>query len=171
MEAQVPAGTRRVRLVVLVLVAMALSATTAVFATLGLAADPPTAQREALAAKNNPTGAKGRTLGLSRVEIPAGAQLALHHHAGTQVAYIDAGVLTYTVQAGSVTVRKGPADGKSTVVRRIGAGQTGTIKAGEWIVEEPTTIHKAANNGSKPVTVYLASLFPIGSPPSIPESG
>ena len=92
------AGTRRARLVVLVIVAMALSAATAVFATLGLAADPPTAQREALAARNNPIGGKGRTLGLSRVAIPAGAQLALHHHAGTQVAFIDKGTLTYTVR-------------------------------------------------------------------------
>jgi quercetin dioxygenase-like cupin family protein len=104
------------------------------------------------------------------VLIPAGAQLALHHHAGTQVAYIDRGVLTYTVKAGSVTVRKGPADGKSTVVRKIGAGQTGQIRAGQWIVEQPTTIHQAANQGSAAVVVYLASLFPIGSPPSIPES-
>lgn len=164
------AGTRRVRLVVLVIVAMTASAAVAVFATLGLAADPPTAQREALAAQNNPIGAKGRTLGLSRVTIPAGAQLALHHHAGTQVAFVDRGVLTYTVQAGQVVVRKGPADAKPKVVRRIGAGQTGSIRAGQWIVEQPSTIHQAANNTSSPIVIYLSTLFPIGSPPSIPES-
>jgi quercetin dioxygenase-like cupin family protein len=157
------------KLLALLLTAMALSATTASLATLALADDPPTAQREALAAQNDPTGGKGRTLALSRVTIPAGAQIALHHHAGTQVAYIDKGALTYTVKSGSVTVRKGPAD-KPTVVRKIGAGQTGTIRAGQWIVEQPTTIHQAANRGSAAVVVYLSSLFPIGSPPSIPES-
>ena len=164
------AGTRRARLVLVVFTAMAMSAAIAVFATLGLAADPPTAQREALAAQNNPIGGKGRTLALSRVTIPAGAQLALHHHAGTQVAFIDKGVLTYAVEAGQVVVRKGPAEGKNKVVRRIGPGQTGSIQTGQWIVEEPTTIHKAANNGTGPVVVYLSSLFPIGSPPSIPQN-
>jgi mannose-6-phosphate isomerase-like protein (cupin superfamily) len=158
------------RLIALVLAAMAVSAGVAVLATLAIADDPPTAQREALAAANNPAGAKGRTLGLSRVVVPSGAQLALHHHAGTQTAYVDRGVLTYTVKAGSVTVRQGPADGKSKVVRTIGAGQTGPIKAGQWIVEQPTTIHQAANRGSAAVVIYLASLFPIGAPPSIPES-
>jgi quercetin dioxygenase-like cupin family protein len=158
------------KILVLVLSAMALSAAAATAATLAIADDPPTAKREALATQNNPTGGKGRTLGLSRVLIPAGAQLALHHHAGTEVAYIDRGVLTYTVKSGSVTVRTAPAD-SSRVIRRIGPGQTGRIKAGQWIVEQPSTVHQAANQGSAAVVVYLASLFPIGSPPSIPESG
>jgi quercetin dioxygenase-like cupin family protein len=158
------------KILVLVLSAMALSAAgAATVATLAIADDPPTAKREALAAKNNPTGGKGRTLALSRVTIPAGAQLALHHHAGTQAAYIDRGVLTYTVKSGSVTVRTGPAD-SSRVLRKIGPGQTANLKAGQWIVEEPSTIHQAANQGSAAVVVYLASLFPIGSPPSIPEN-
>jgi quercetin dioxygenase-like cupin family protein len=55
-------------------------------------------------------GVKGRALGLSRVTIPAGGTIALHHHEGTQVAYIQKGVLTYTVKSGSVTVRRGSAD-------------------------------------------------------------
>src|SRR5215212_6037775 len=67
----------------------------------------PTAKREALAAQKNPIGAKGRTLALSRVTIPAGVQLALHYHQGTQIAYIDKGVLSYSVHDGHVTVMKG----------------------------------------------------------------
>jgi quercetin dioxygenase-like cupin family protein len=162
----------RTKLITLLLVAMAFSATAATLATLAIAADsPPTAKREALGAFNNPTGGKGRTLALSRVLIPAGAQLALHHHPGTQVAYIDKGVLTYTVKSGQVVVRTGRADGANRVVRKIGAGQTGQIKAGQWIVEQPSVIHQGANQGSAPVVVYLSSLFPIGAPPSIPESG
>jgi quercetin dioxygenase-like cupin family protein len=124
--------------------------------------------REALAAKVNPVGVTGRTLGLSRVTIPAKAQLALHHHTGTQIAYIDAGTLTYTVKKGSVTVYKGDAlsDGQK-VVRTIRAGQTGLIKQGQWIVEQPSVIHRAANNGNGTIAIYLATLLPNGDPPSV----
>jgi quercetin dioxygenase-like cupin family protein len=126
--------------------------------------------REALAAKVNPIGAKGRTLGLSRVTVPAKAQLALHHHTGTQIAYIDAGTLTYTVKKGSVTVYKGDAlSDDQKVVRTIKAGQTGRINQGQWIVEQPNVVHKAANNGNGTIAIYLATLLPNGDPPSVPN--
>ncbi|MDX6608032.1 MAG: hypothetical protein QOD14_2572, partial [Solirubrobacterales bacterium] len=115
-----------------------------------------TAVRTPLAQSTKVKGAKGRTLGLSRVTIPVGGTIALHHHEGTQVAYIQAGVLTYTVKSGSVTVMSGPAD-KPTVVRTIGAGQSGKITAGQWIVEQPSTIHQAANNGSAKIVIYLST--------------
>jgi len=124
--------------------------------------------RDPLASVDNPVGGKGRTLGLSRVTIPAGAQIALHHHSGTQIAYVARGVLSYSVKTGSVTVMHGPAGGSATIVRRIAAGQTGSISAGQWIVEQPGTIHRAANDGAAPVVIYLATFFPIGSPPSVP---
>jgi quercetin dioxygenase-like cupin family protein len=123
--------------------------------------------REALAADVNPIGAKGRTLGLSRVTVPAGAELALHHHTGTQIAYIDAGALTYTVKTGSVTVYKGDAGDTQKVVRRIRAGQTGLIKQGQWIVEQPSVVHQAANKGNGTIRILLATLLPNGDPPSV----
>jgi quercetin dioxygenase-like cupin family protein len=126
-----------------------------------------TVEREALAQDVNPRGAKGRTLGLSRVTVPAGSELARHRHTGTQIARIDAGTLTYSVVSGSVTVRKGDAD-EATVVRKISAGQTGQIKAGQWIVEQPNVVHQAANKGNKTVVIYLATLLPNGDPPSVP---
>ena len=128
-----------------------------------------TAVREPLAQSTKVTGAKGRTLGLSRVTIPAGGTIALHHHEGTQVAYIQSGVLTYTVQSGSVTVMSGPADNPK-VVRKIADGQTGKITAGQWIVEQPSTIHQAANNGSAKIVIYLSTLLKTGAPPSTPNS-
>lgn len=123
--------------------------------------------REALAAQKNPIGAQGRTLALSRVTVPAGAQLALHHHTGTQIAYIDAGALTYTVKTGSVTVYKGDAGDTQKVVRRIRAGQTGLIKQGQWIVEQPSVVHQAANKGNGTIRILLATLLPNGDPPSV----
>jgi hypothetical protein len=93
-----------------------------------------TVVRTPLAQSTKVKGAAGRTLGLSRVTIPVGGKITLHHHQGTQVAYIQSGVLTYTVKSGGVSVMTGPAD-HPTVVRKINGGQTGRIEAGEWIVE------------------------------------
>lgn len=123
--------------------------------------------RESLAAQANPIGGKGRTLGLSRVTVPVGAKLALHHHTGTQIARIDKGTLTYKVKTGSVTVRTGAADDGPTVVRTIKAGQTGQIKAGQWIVEQPSVVHEASNRGKTGIVIYLATLLPNGDPPSV----
>lgn len=126
------------------------------------------ATRDALAQTAHVQGAPGRTLGLSRVEIPPGVKLDLHHHLGTQVSRVESGVLTYTVQEGSVVVRRGPSDGQSTVVRRIRAGQTGTIRAGQWLVEQPSDIHSAVNRGTEPIVVYLSTLLKTDAPAATP---
>jgi quercetin dioxygenase-like cupin family protein len=115
-------------------------------------------------------GAPHRTLVLSRVVVDPGARLALHHHLGTQVARIQSGVLTYTVRRGSVVVRRGEADLQPRTVRTISAGQTGRIHAGEWLVEQPSDIHQAANTGRAPVVIYLATLLETGAPPATPVS-
>jgi quercetin dioxygenase-like cupin family protein len=130
----------------------------------------PEAQRDAMAQTAQVQGAPARELVLSRVVVPAGAKLALHHHLGTQVARIESGVLTYTVKQGSVVVRRGQSDAAPTVVRAIKAGQTGQIKAGQWIVEQPSDFHRAANRGSKSVVIYLATLLKAGAPPATPVS-
>src|SRR5215208_313710 len=109
------------------------------------------AVRTALAQSTKVKGAKGKTLGLSRVTIPAGGTIALHHHEGTQVAYIQSGVLTYSVKSGEVTVMSGPAD-DPTVVRKISGGKAGKIRPGQWIVEQPSTVLRT------------------GAPPSTPNS-
>jgi quercetin dioxygenase-like cupin family protein len=126
--------------------------------------------REALAQKANPTGGKGRTLGLSRVVIQPGAEIASHHHPGTQISYIDKGVLTYSVETGSVKVQKGPADDHPKLIQKIDAGSTARIKPGQWLIEQPGAHHHAANRGEVPVVIYLSTLFPKGAPPSIPDA-
>jgi quercetin dioxygenase-like cupin family protein len=125
-------------------------------------------KRVALAQSDEVRGVSGRTLGLSRVTIPVNSSIPLHHHQGTQISYIQSGVLTYTVKSGGVTVYSGPAD-NSRVVRKINAGQTGPIRAGQWIVEQPSTIHRAANKGKSKIVIYLATLLRKGAPPSTPN--
>lgn len=138
----------------------------------GAARDTPAqATREALAQAVDPAGAHGRTLGLSRVTIPAHTRLGLHHHAGTQIAYVQKGTLTYTVARGTVKVYRGAADADPRVVRRITGGHTGLVHAGEWVIEQPRAIHFGANDGDRPVRILLATLFTNGSPPSLPVQG
>ncbi|HEY6638526.1 MAG TPA: hypothetical protein VIZ61_12655 [Solirubrobacterales bacterium] len=158
---------RRVRLTLL-LAAIGLLAVGGVAGHVIAQSGGSTVTRTALAESNKVRGASGRTLGLSRVTIPVRGTIALHHHEGTQVAYIQAGVLTYTVKSGSVTVSSGPADNPS-VVRKISGGQSGQLRAGQWIVEQPSTIHRAANKGKTKVVIYLATLLKRGAPPSTPN--
>jgi quercetin dioxygenase-like cupin family protein len=128
----------------------------------------PTAIRSALAQTSSVRGAPQRMLVLSRVVVQPGAALALHHHEGTQIARIEAGTLRYTVRRGSVTVRRGESDRGPKVVRTIRAGQTAAIRAGDWIVEQPSDIHEAANGGAKPVVIVIATLLRTGAPPATP---
>jgi mannose-6-phosphate isomerase-like protein (cupin superfamily) len=155
-----------------VLVALALVTTFALGAILpGAFAQTkvaPTAIRNALAETSNVQGAPHRTMILSRVEVEPGAQLALHHHLGTQVAHIEAGTLTYTVRRGSVVVRKGESDQSPQTIRTIKAGQSGRIVSGQWIVEQPSDIHEAANKGATPVVIYIATLLKTGAPSATP---
>jgi quercetin dioxygenase-like cupin family protein len=128
----------------------------------------PSVVRQALAQTSQAQGAPGRTLALNRVVVEPDAEIVLHRHRGTQIARIQSGVLTYTVLRGSVMVRRGESDQEPRTVRTIQAGQTAPIHAGEWIVEQPSTIHRAANRGPGPVVIYLANLLEKGAPPSTP---
>ena len=127
---------------------------------------PVTVTRESLAASRHPRGAPGRTLGLSRVTVMPGTVLPLHHHPGTQLGYVASGVLTYTVEQGHARLMRGSGD-DPTLVRVIHAGQTARVHPGEWLIEQPTDHHHAANRGTVPVVIYLATLFRDGAPPSI----
>jgi quercetin dioxygenase-like cupin family protein len=128
----------------------------------------PTAIRNALAETSQVQGAPGRTLVLSRVIVQPGAELQLHHHEGTQVAHIQAGVLTYTVKRGSAVVKRGESDQDPQTVHTIKAGQTARIRTGQWIVEQTSDVHEAANNGAAPVVIYLATLLETGAPAATP---
>jgi quercetin dioxygenase-like cupin family protein len=156
------------------LIALALVVVIALLAVLpgafGESKSEPTAVRNALAQTGDVKGAPKRTLVLSRVEVEPGAKLALHHHLGTQVAHIEAGTLTYTVKRGSVVVRKGESDQQPVTVRKIEAGQTGQVRSGQWIVEQPSDIHQATNRGATPVVIYIATLLETGAPPATPVS-
>jgi quercetin dioxygenase-like cupin family protein len=149
-------------------VAAVLAAAALLPAALAESAQAPTAVRNALAQTSAVKGAPDRTMVLSRVEVEPGAKLALHHHLGTQISHIEAGTLTYTVRRGSAVVREGESDQQPRRVRTIAAGETARIRPGQWLVEQPSDIHEAANRGRTPVVIYLATLLKTGAPPATP---
>jgi quercetin dioxygenase-like cupin family protein len=104
---------------------------------------------------------------LSKVVIEPGVKLATHHHLGTQISRVVAGALTYTVRRGSATLHSGEAE-HPHLIRRIETDQTAQIHPGQWLVEQPSDIHEAANRGKTPVVIYLATLLETGAPPSTP---
>jgi quercetin dioxygenase-like cupin family protein len=150
-------------LAVVAVVAMAIVLPTA----FGASAPAPAPVRKALAQTEHVQGAPGRAMVLSKVTVPPGAKLAVHHHLGTQISRVDSGTLTYTVRRGQAELYEGESD-EGTLVRTITAGQTARITTGQWLVEQPSDIHQAANRGSSPVVIYLATLLKDGAAPSTP---
>lgn len=61
-----------------------------------------------------------------------------------------------------MTVMRGDAD-KPTRVRTIKAGQTGTLRPGYWIVEQPEMLHSVMNRGKTDAVVVQATLYPRGA--------
>jgi quercetin dioxygenase-like cupin family protein len=104
---------------------------------------------------------------LSKVTVPPGARLAVHHHLGTQISRVVSGTLTYTVREGKAELFEGEEE-EARLIRDITAGKTARIRAGQWLVEQPSDIHQAANRGSSPVVIYLATLLKDGAAPSTP---
>jgi quercetin dioxygenase-like cupin family protein len=133
----------------------------------GASAPTPPPVREALAQTEQVHGAPGRTMVLSKVTVPPGARLAVHHHLGTQISRVVAGTLTYTVRRGKAELFEGESE-EPRHLRDITAGKTAKIRAGQWLVEQPSDIHQAANRGSSPVVIYLATLLKDGAAPSTP---
>jgi quercetin dioxygenase-like cupin family protein len=117
----------------------------------------------AVLAAGNPAAAAGQDLELARYTIQPGTTLALHRHPGMQLAWIESGVLTYTVEVGKVTVHR--VDGSTIDVR---PGDTVRIVAGEWLAETESVVHFGANEGPDVVVILAASLLQTGQSPAIP---
>jgi hypothetical protein len=126
-----------------------------------------TAQRIDLAA-GYPSFARGYRLSLTEAVLPAGAGFPPHRHPGMQVAYIQAGTLRYTVFKGKVKIFEGHPGSTQKLVRVLHAGQTGSIKKGQWLIETPSLHHQGMNAGHKRVVILLASLLRSDKPPAIP---
>jgi quercetin dioxygenase-like cupin family protein len=150
------------------LVAAGFGAGVAVSATAADDPAPVTVTRQSLAEVPSPAGAPNRTLGLSKVVVMPGAQLASHHHPGSQLGYVAEGVLTYTVETKRAKLMKGAGD-DPTLVKVVRPGMTVKVRPGQWLVEEQGEVHHARNGGDVPVVIYLSTLLRTGAPTAIPD--
>ncbi len=120
------------------------------------------AVREALG-QTNPSNAPGQTLYLERVTVSPQSELPTHYHEGTQVAYIQSGVLTYVIVSGTAEVVR--ANGTEET---FGGPITIQLHEGDHIVETQDLIHHGANETDDPVVILLAVLLREGAPLSTP---
>src|SRR5947209_9307747 len=154
LAAQVPGGQKGASMrwawttprVLVVVVAVAVCAFFVARSGTASTAGQPQAQRVDIAS-GLPAFAAGYRLSLTRAIIPAGAGFPPHRHPGMQVAFIEAGTLQFKVFRGKVHVYHGIADGSQTLIRTISSGETGSIHAGDWIVENPALWHAGSNPG------------------------
>jgi quercetin dioxygenase-like cupin family protein len=110
-----------------------------------------------------PANAPGQSLTLQRVVIAPGAKLAEHFHEGTQLATIRAGVLTYHVVSGTVTVTR--ADGAA---RTVTGPSSVKLRKGDTIVETESLVHYGANDTSRKVVIDLTALLHVDAELSTP---
>jgi quercetin dioxygenase-like cupin family protein len=100
---------------------------------------------------------------LMRVTIQPGAKLASHRHPGTQIARIEQGELTYTIESGVAEVAR---NGASAPSEQVTSGDV-VLRPGDTVYENPELIHHAENRGGQPVIVHLGALLQTGQPVAI----
>lgn len=104
-------------------------------------------------------------LALGRVTVMPGAVLPVHYHPGTQIGVVVQGELTYSVFTGEIEWHR--VDDPSGEPYMIGPGETVVVHPGDALVESPDSIHQGRNDGSVPLVIYLATLFPADAPRAI----
>jgi hypothetical protein len=142
----------------------------ALVAPAGTATEPvPPVVREVLATSKT-VNAPGYTLYLVRVTAMPGALLAKHFQPGTQDAYVVSGSVRYTVYKGVARVYHGPADAPTKPYKVITAGHSGTLVAGDWLVETRSLVHQARVTSPNPFVVLISALFETGQGLATPVS-
>ena len=115
--------------------------------------------RRVVHATTEPANAPGQSMTLQEIEIDPGAKLPEHFHEGTQLATIKAGVLTYEVVSGTVTVIR-----KDGSTETLSAPTTLKLRVGDSLVENEALVHFGANDGKKKVVLDVAALLHDGAP-------
>jgi len=116
-----------------------------------------------------PESANGQALQLLRTVVPAGVVLPMHTHPGMQVAWVESGVLTYTVvEGGSVPITRTWMEGSPEPAEELGPGETTDLHPGDAVVEVEGVVHFGANLGTEDVVLWSAVLFDPDQPAAIP---
>ena len=114
-----------------------------------------------------PPESPGYTMYLYRVVVPPGVQIPSHHHPGQQMARIQEGTLTYTVEQGTLQIGRNGADEPTETVT---GPATIELQTGDSVYEPESMVHHAVNEGDIDVVIIISSLITTGQPLSIPTS-
>ncbi|MEZ4499968.1 MAG: cupin domain-containing protein [Thermomicrobiales bacterium] len=130
-----------------------------------------------------PENANGQVLQLLRTTVPPGVVLPVHIHPGMQVAWIESGVLTYTVvSGGSAPITRHGMEGSPEPAEMLGPGETTELHPGDTVTEPEGVVHYGQNLGEEMVVIWSAVLFdpdlpaavvvtPVASPLASPTGG
>lgn len=137
------------------------------------AASTVVAVREVMAS-GFPENADGQVLQLLRTVVPAGVVLPMHTHPGMQVAWIESGVLNYTVvEGGSVPITRKAVEGSPEPAEMLGPGETTDLFPGDTVAELDGVVHFGQNLGNVDVVIWSAVLLDPDLPAAVvvvPES-
>jgi quercetin dioxygenase-like cupin family protein len=103
--------------------------------------------------------APGQSLILYRVTL-RGGEVPSHIHPGTTVLAVESGAMSWTLQAGTVTVTR-PGAAPETVTT---PGTEIVVNAGEGLAYNADVVHSARAAGAEPAVVLLAFLVEAGQP-------
>jgi quercetin dioxygenase-like cupin family protein len=118
--------------------------------------------------QGSPEAADGQVLQLVRYHIPFGVVLPMHTHPGMQVAWIESGVLTYTVvSGGSIPVTRKAEGVALPTTELLGPGQTTELHPGDSVVEIDGVVHYGENLGPDPVVILASTLLDPNLPPAV----
>ena len=112
----------------------------------------------------DPPGGDGSTLSLVRYRIAPGAKLEPHIHPGVQMARIESGTLTYTIESGTALVRRAGTD----VDAEVTGPTTITLEAGDTVVERGDMVHFGENRSENPLVIIATLLTEDGRDLAVP---
>ena len=118
-----------------------------------------------------PEAAPGQVLELVRYTIEPNTKLPIHTHPGIQVAYVESGILHFSVLEGTAEVSRATDGDYSGPIEVLGPGMETVFEPGDRFVETDGLVHFGENRSDEPVVLLVASLFLDGKPPSTEIEG
>jgi quercetin dioxygenase-like cupin family protein len=108
----------------------------------------------------SPQAASGQELKLVRYTIPPGVAQPMHTHPGTQIAWIETGVLNFVVvEGGEITVTHYWGVGSPEPDEQVGPGESIDLHPGDAVIEPVGVVHYGQNLGREDVVIWAAALL------------
>jgi quercetin dioxygenase-like cupin family protein len=106
--------------------------------------------------------APGYTLQLIRLTFAPGGRIAMHHHPGDAVFYVESGEIGWTTGSGTALLSRaqgGPPNAAATPdPEPLGAGPEVLLHAGDAVFYDQDVTHDVRNPGAEPAVVLYAAL-------------